>query len=62
MYLSALWPHLVKSCCHETDCLRSSTQDLGQYLIFRKERLFKISIVRGLGCILLHVYFPSLHV
>jgi hypothetical protein len=49
MYLSALGPHQVKSCCHETDFLRSSTQDLGQYLISRKEWLFKISIVRGLG-------------
>jgi hypothetical protein len=49
MYLWQLGTHLVKSCCHETDCLRSSTQDLGQYLIIRKERLFKISTVRGLG-------------
>lgn len=47
MYLSALWPHLVKCCCQQTDCLRRRTQDLSEFLGIREERPYIISNVLG---------------
>jgi len=49
MYLSALGTQLFKSCCQETDCFRIHTHDLSVFLLIREERLFIISIVKGLG-------------